>query len=230
MYDAYSLYGKRLVGSCGFSLKYNQGAYPFNWPQVAEPSPAPTPSSAPSHTPSLPPTSTPTEIMPFVGNFSCLESCEFYPGIPPSGSLLGLCDFFSQDTFYLCSTFSMLHGLCKVPKCLSSCTVQDYCYFAVNTAANCPRGMYACTSIDMKLPVSFFYHLQLSCWALYSIDTLIRTIGVIHIITHTRIVAFVSLETIDILFDLYLIIYLKNFLCFLLCHAILLTISVWRGE
>lgn len=163
MYDAYSLYGKRLVGSCGFSLMYNQGASPFNWTHVAEPSyrptfrpsAAPTLTSAPSHIPTLPPTSTPTEVMPFVGNFSCLESCEFYPGIPLSGSLLGLCDFFSQDTFYLCSTFSMLHGLCIVPKCLSSCTVQDYCYFAVNTAANCPRGMYACMRIDVKPPAWF---------------------------------------------------------------------------
>lgn len=183
IYDAYSLYGKRLVGSCGFSLKYNQGAYPFNWTHVAEPSyhptyrpsAAPTLTSAPSHTPTLPPSSTPTEVMPFTGNFSCLESCEFYPGIPQSGSLLGLCDFFSQDTFYLCSTFSMLHGLCTVPKCLSSCTVQDYCYFAVNTAANCPRGMYVCTRIDMNPLYRLLHHLQLSCRILHATYTHVIT-------------------------------------------------------
>jgi hypothetical protein len=42
--------------------------------------------------------------------------------------------------------------------------------------------------------------------------------------------AFVSLETIGILLDLYQIMHLTNFPRFLLCHAIQLMISVWRGE
>ena len=146
VYDAYSLHGKKLLGSCGFPLVYNKGVYPMNWTHIADPTSSPTYSptasptttSAPTHTPTIPPTPSPTEPLPFVGNFSCLGTCEYYPGPPVSGADMGLCTFFTVYMFYLCSTFSMMHGLCKIPECASTCTAEDYCYFAVNTATSCP--------------------------------------------------------------------------------------------
>ena len=166
MYNAYSLYGKRLLGSCGFSLTYNQGVYPMNWTHPVEPSGSPTPhptatpttTPAPTLVPTFPRTSPPTVPLPFVGNFSCLETCEFYPGPPTGGSDVGLCTFFTVDTFYLCSTFSMMHGLCKIPDCVSTCTAQDYCYFAVNTVTSCPsQGMCVCTNPRVKSSLSLFW-------------------------------------------------------------------------
>ena len=174
---AYSTFNTTLEGSCGFSVSYHEGVYPFNntaklimpastgsgtgtdTPETAVDtmSPSVSPSTAPVQRPPVTTTRyptrmtrtpssaviaattlTPTRSVNTNLNFSCLSTCPNYPGLEQFHPVMSTgCDFFLSEIFLVCSTFAIAHGLCPVPECAMTCTVEDYCTFGSNSITYC---------------------------------------------------------------------------------------------
>ena len=87
------------------------------------------------------PTYGPSMSLASTGNFSCLAFCPNFPGLSafdqPSDKA---CNFFHNEIFYLCDSFTISNGLCEIPACASQCTLKEYCYYGANVAVDCTGG------------------------------------------------------------------------------------------
>lgn len=138
---AYSLKDKTEIGSCAYTINYQEGISPFNFSNhhtqktesfTSIPTTSPTILNHPL---------SPGKYQNFSNDndFECLKSCPHYPGkksFYPVGS--NACDFFMTDVYNLCSSYSIAHGSCPRLQCTLQCKIKDYCFFGVNSATYCP--------------------------------------------------------------------------------------------
>jgi hypothetical protein len=101
--------------------------------------------AAPTPVPTIQTTPAPTKapVTHYVRNFSCFRDCDYYPG----DHLFQLmksdaCGFLMSDAFNPCGTFAISTASCPLNPCLSSCAIEDYCYYGAGAAAYCPALMW----------------------------------------------------------------------------------------
>ena len=134
--SAYSLRNTTEIGSCGFPVSYQEGIYPFNMSghYIREIVPTSSP---------IKNTHSPTPVVKVhdekkVYEYECLQNCSNYPGLNSLSTMnRQACQFLNTEIFPLCSSYSIINGLCSKPSCASSCPNDDYCFFGANAATIC---------------------------------------------------------------------------------------------
>lgn len=70
-------------------------------------------------------------------SYSCFSKCSGYPGDFLFQMSISEACFFLTELFNSCDSFSIAYGMCSIPKCMSTCSTQEFCYFSSAMITSC---------------------------------------------------------------------------------------------